>query len=188
VTERVERRARRAPRRIALVGSGGAGKSTLARRLGDATGLPVIHLDRLFWQPGWVPTPAEEWAATMAELVARPEWILDGHYGGTAHLRIDASDLVVLMDTPRWRCLGRVARRRLAHRGGSRPDMAHGCPEQLDATYVRWVWRFPRDKRPRFLEELHVVAERGHEAVRLRTRADADGLVADLTTRATTRT
>jgi hypothetical protein len=66
--------------------------------------------------------------------------------------------------------------------------MAHGCPEQLDATYVRWVWRFPRDKRPRFLEELHVVAERGHEAVRLRTRADADGLVADLTTRATTRT
>ncbi len=172
------------PRRIALVGSGGAGKSTLAARIGAATGLPVVHLDRLYFSPGWIEPPSDEWEVTMRELVARPEWVLDGNYGATAHLRIDAADLVVLMDTPRWRCLWRVARRRWIHRGTNRPDMADGCDEHLDPTYVHWVWIFPREKRPRYVQELFVAHERGRESVRLRSRTDADALVADLADRA----
>ncbi|MFN8038474.1 MAG: hypothetical protein U0Q07_04595 [Acidimicrobiales bacterium] len=172
------------PRRIALVGSGGAGKSTLATRLGAATGLPVVHLDRLYWSPGWVEPAPEDWLARVESLVAGPAWILDGNHGTTAHLRIDAADLVVLVDTPRWRCLWRVLARRLRHRGTNRPDMADGCPERLDPTFVRWVWIFPREKRPRFVEELHVVAARGGEAVRLRRSVDHDALVADLAARA----
>ncbi len=47
--------------RVAVVGSGGAGKSTFARDLGRRTGIPVIHLDQHHWKPGWVETPPEDW-------------------------------------------------------------------------------------------------------------------------------
>lgn len=183
-TRPCRRGSRPLPRRIALVGSGGAGKSTLAARLAAATGLPLVHLDRLYWSPGWVEPAPEAWAAQVEALVAEPAWILDGNYGATAHLRIDAADLLVFVDTARWRCLWRVALRRLRHRGVNRPDMADGCPERLDPTFLHWVWIFPREKRPRFVDELFVVAARGGESVRLRRRVDHDGLVADLAERA----
>ncbi len=47
-------------KRLAIVGCAGAGKSTLARLLGQILGLPVFHLDALFWRPGWVETPLDE--------------------------------------------------------------------------------------------------------------------------------
>jgi len=65
-------------RRIALVGPGGAGKSTLARRLGARLGLPVVHLDAEHWHPGWVETPAEEWAEKVRALASGERWIIDG--------------------------------------------------------------------------------------------------------------
>ena len=55
--------------RIAVIGCAGSGKSTLAAKLGSSTGLPVIHLDQLFWKPGWVPTPPEDWARVNREIV-----------------------------------------------------------------------------------------------------------------------
>ena len=70
-------------RRILVVGSGGAGKSTFARRLGELTGLPVVHLDRHFWRAGWKATPTDEWNTTVAQLAATPEWIMDGNFGGS---------------------------------------------------------------------------------------------------------
>jgi adenylate kinase family enzyme len=67
--------------RVAVVGSGGSGKSTLADRLGELTGLPVTHLDRLYWQPGWVATDDDRWRQLQAGLVAGERWIVDGNYG-----------------------------------------------------------------------------------------------------------
>jgi len=66
--------------RIAVVGSGGAGKSTFATELGRRLGLPVIHLDEHYWQPGWVATPAEQWQDRQRGLVAYDCWIVDGNY------------------------------------------------------------------------------------------------------------
>jgi len=43
------------------MGRGASGKSTLARRLGDITGLPVIEVDKIFWQPGLIATPRDQW-------------------------------------------------------------------------------------------------------------------------------
>jgi hypothetical protein len=74
--------------RVAIVGSGGAGKSTLARELGQRLGLPVIHLDQRFWRPGWLETETEEWAATQQELAAADRWIRDGNYGATLDVRL----------------------------------------------------------------------------------------------------
>ncbi len=142
-------------RRIMIIGSGGAGKSTLARQLGERLGLPVIHLDREHWQPGWVEPPRAEWEARVAELVAGERWIIDGNYGGTVGLRLAAADTVIFLDFPRVLCVWRVVQRFLAYRGRSRPDMTPGCPEQLDAEFLRWIWHvFPRKTRPTILNLL----------------------------------
>jgi adenylate kinase family enzyme len=141
-------------RRVSIIGPGGAGKSTLARVLGERTGLPVVHLDARYWRAGWSPTPPDEWRREVEALVAGPAWILDGNYGGTLDLRLAASDTVVFLDFARARCLWRVAARAWRHRGESRPDMAPGCPERLTREFVRWIWEYPRRRRPGVLRRL----------------------------------
>ena len=156
-----------------MIGSGGAGKSTLAAEIGAALGLPVLHLDALYWRAGWVPTPEPEWRAQVERLVAEEAWVMDGNYGGTLEPRLAACDAVVFLDLPRWLCLARVLRRRLRHAGRTRPDMAPGCPEQLSWEFVRWIWTYPRRRRAGILERLREVA--GEKRVEiLRSRADVE--------------
>jgi adenylate kinase family enzyme len=158
---------------VLVVGSGGAGKSTLAVRLGAAWHLPVVHLDREFWQPGWVETPKPAWRERVTELVAQPRWVMDGNYGGTVELRMGRADLIVLLDLPRRVTIPRVLRRSLVWRGRSRPDMAEGCTEHLDVDFLRWLWRYPREGRVR-LTSAFTEADAWGKVVRLRTAREVD--------------
>lgn len=99
--------------RIVLLGRGGAGKSTLARRLGDRTGAPVIELDAHFWQPGLAPTPPEAWAIAQAELIEQPRWVMDGDLGpyDVVGPRLVAADTIVVLDFGLARCAWRAVRR-----------------------------------------------------------------------------
>ena len=135
-------------RRVLIVGRSGGGKSTLARRLGAATGLPVIHLDRLFWKPGWVVSTTGELQARLDPLLAGEGWITDGNYLGTIGSRLPYADTVVLVRMPLWICLWRIARRTLTQWGRVRPDMGEGCPERFDLEFLRYVWNFDRDRMP----------------------------------------
>jgi adenylate kinase family enzyme len=137
-----------------VIGAGGAGKSTFARALAGATGLPLIHLDRHYWRPGWVPTPAEEWAACVRRLSAGDAWIMDGNYGDTLSLRLERCDAVVFFDLAPLVCLWGIFRRWLLHQFERRPDLPDGCGEVIDLAFVRWVWDFPRRSRPRILAAL----------------------------------
>jgi adenylate kinase family enzyme len=166
-------------RRILVIGSGGAGKSTLARRLGERLGIEVVHLDALYWRPGWVEPPKEFWRERVAELLRRDAWILDGNYGGTLEQRLAACDAVVFLDLPRTLCLWRVLGRALRHRGRSRPDMAPGCPERLTLDFLRWVWGYRTRTRPKVLRLLAAHAE-GRQIVRLRSRAEVEDFLAGL--------
>ena len=143
-----------APRRCLVIGSGGAGKTTFARLLADRTGLPVVHLDALYWSSGWQPKPGEEWRDVVDELVRRPRWIMDGNYGGTLDARLAAADTVYFLDTPRWICLTRVLRRWWRYRGVSRPSMPDGCPERITWGFLAWIWSYPRRRRPGILARL----------------------------------
>lgn len=141
-------------RRILIVGSGGAGKSTLATQIGQRLGLPVIHLDALFWRAGWKETAKAEWKQTVALQLQQDAWVMDGNYGGTLDQRLAAADTVIFLDLPRSLCLFRILKRRVMYRGRTRPDMAAGCPERLDMEFLKWIWNYPRDNRPRLLDTL----------------------------------
>jgi adenylate kinase family enzyme len=134
-------------RRIAVVGPGGAGKSTFASELGRRTGLPVVHLDRHYWKPGWTATPREDWAALQAQLLAGDAWIADGNYGATFDVRFARADTVIVLAPPRLTCVAAVLRRWVRHRG--RDVQAAGCPERVTLEFLRWIWRYPAESRPR---------------------------------------
>lgn len=138
--------------RIVIVGCSGAGKSTLARQLGLRLGLPVIHLDAQFWQPGWVMSSDDEEQAILARLLAGEAWIIDGNYGATMPQRFAAADTILFLDFPRWLCLWRIMRRWWQYRGKTRPDMQEGCPERLDIGFLKWVWNYRKTQRQRVLQ------------------------------------
>ncbi|HEX5115784.1 MAG TPA: DNA topology modulation protein FlaR [Pseudonocardiaceae bacterium] len=100
-------------RRVLILGRGGAGKSTLARQLGDLTGLPVVELDKHFWPPDLIAMSHDEWAAKQRALVDRPVWIMDGDLGpyDVLEVRLAAADTVLLLDFSLWRCAWRALRR-----------------------------------------------------------------------------
>ena len=135
-------------RRILIVGSGGAGKSTLSRQLATQWDLPVIHLDALFWQPGWRPTPRPEFMSKVKVELTKPEWIIDGNYDSSIELRAQYADLIIFLDFSNILCLYRACKRAWKYRGTTRPDMGKDCPEKMDWEFARWIWRFPKDARP----------------------------------------
>jgi adenylate kinase family enzyme len=141
-------------KRIIIIGCGGSGKSTLAIKLGAKLSLPVHHLDRIFWQPGWVSMPRDQFTAIQKDLVSSDTWIIDGNYDHTLDLRLAACDMAIFLDMPRVTCLWNVLKRRVMYHGQTRPDLNEGCPEKIDAEFLRWIWHFNQDIRPGMVEKL----------------------------------
>ncbi|MEQ9460692.1 MAG: hypothetical protein RIG82_07060 [Phycisphaeraceae bacterium] len=140
--------------RVCVVGPCGAGKSTFARHLGAATGLPVHHIDVLFWKPGWQARSTEELAERLAPIVAEDQWIIDGNFAPTLPMRLARADTVIHLDYAphvyRWR----VLKRQITGRWRGRPDMAEGCRESFDWEFLTYAWHFKRTGRPALVEAL----------------------------------
>ncbi len=104
----------------------------LAARLGEITGLPVIELDRLFWQPGLAAMSPGQWAAFQRRLARRQAWIMDGDLGpyDVVGVRLAAADTVIVLDFPLLRCAWRAI-----HRSRERGDF--------------WCWLFTYRRRSR---------------------------------------
>lgn len=135
--------------RIVIIGCGGSGKSTLARQLGEKLDLPVVHLDRLFWRPGWVQVSQEEFDKLHQAELAKDKWIMDGNFNRTIPERIQRCDTVIYLDFSRFACLLGVLKRVITTYGKTRPDMGEGCPERIDWEFLKWVWNFNKNKRER---------------------------------------
>lgn len=118
--------------RVAIIGSCGAGKSTLARSLGEKLSLPIIHLDSYYWRSQWQEIDSAKWLEIQQELVKGDRWIIDGNYASTLDMRLAAADTVIWLDFSRYLCLWRVFQRYLQYAGKVRPDMATECPEKLN--------------------------------------------------------
>lgn len=137
--------------KIAILGYSGSGKSTLARKLAALHGLPVLHLDAVMFLPGWQTRPQDEQLAIVQDFLdAHESWVIDGNYSDLWQTRrLEEADLVLLLLFNRFASLRRVALRYRRYRGKSRPDVASGCEEKLDAAFVRWVLWGGRTRRKR---------------------------------------
>ena len=144
-------------KKFAVIGSPGSGKSTFAPKLAKRLSLPVYHLDALYWKPGWVETPRDEWRALQRKLVERDCWVIDGNYSGTIDIRLQAADTVVFFDMPRLLCIWRATSRVFKYRGKQRPDMGPGCYERFDPQFLAYIWTFKTKQRPMLISKLAVL-------------------------------
>ena len=141
-------------RRVLVIGSGGSGKSTLATRLGQMLDVPVIHLDKHYWRTNWQEPAKNEWLKIVDDLLSGDSWVMDGNYSGSLAQRIDRCDTIVFLDVSRLICLWRILKRRMLYRDCHRPDMAPGCPEQLNLEFALWIWNYSRRSRPKVVKLL----------------------------------
>jgi adenylate kinase family enzyme len=106
--------------------------------------------------------------------------VMDGNFGGTLDLRLAACDTVIFLDRPPIVCLGRVIKRRMRHRGESRPDMTPGCPERLDPGFLLWIAFYRLRRRKAILQKLAVAAGGGTHTFVLDSDATVDAFIAAL--------
>jgi adenylate kinase family enzyme len=157
--------------RILILGCSGGGKTTLACRLGEITGLPVVHMDKLFWKPGWVKTPNDQFDPILTDALSRDAWIMDGNFGRTLPLRLDYCDAVIYLDYPRIVCLTGILTRVLKSYGRTRPDMGDDCPERFDWEFIKFTWNFEKIQGAK---NKAILRARGKPVVWLRSRRAAD--------------
>ena len=141
--------------RIMIIGCGGAGKSTLARQLGEKLNLPVVHLDQIWWAPGnWQHLEREEFDKMLKAEVEKPQWILDGNFNRTIEVRLEECDTVIYLDFSRFVCLTSWLKRVITNWGKARADMTDGCVEWCDPEMANWIWGFNKKNRNRYYDML----------------------------------
>lgn len=143
--------------RIIVIGSSGSGKSTLSRKLSKSLDLPVYHLDALFWKPNWVMTEPDEQEKIQKSLLEKSDWIIDGNYTGILDERLKTADTVIFLDLPRRVCFYRVFKRLFQNLGKTRPDMGKDCKERISFTFLKYIWNYPKYRKPFLLKKFREV-------------------------------
>jgi adenylate kinase family enzyme len=154
-------------RKIIVIGCPGSGKTTFARKLRDKTGLPLYYLDMMYWNPDRTTKPKEEFHAALRETVALPEWIIDGNYGSTLEVRMEACDTVIFLDYPVEVCIAGVEERR----GKPRPDMPW-VETEPDLEFIEFIKKYNEESRPTVIELLEKYKEKN--IIIFKSRAEAD--------------
>ena len=88
------------------------------------------------------------------DLVKKESWIIDGNYGGTMDIRLNAAETIIFLDIPRTICIYRAFKRMLQYRNKTRPDMGEGCEERFSFEFFKLIWKYPKTKRPKILDRL----------------------------------
>ncbi len=128
--------------RVLIIGSNGAGKSTFSFRLAEKTGLPLVHIDQLYWRGAWDVTPEAEFDRRVQAETQDLRWIIEGNNLRSLPRRLARADTVVWFAFPPPLCVLTIVRREWAYRGRVRPDMPDQCVSRWDMKFLRMVWDF----------------------------------------------
>ena len=139
--------------------------------------LPVVHLDVLYWRPGWKPSDKPSFRTRVTAAIAGDAWVVDGSFSGLAFdLTLARADTLVVIDRPRWLCQWRILLRSAFDRDKTRPDLPEGCPEQFDWKLMREAWRYDTERAP-VIEAERVQYGADVPVVRLRRDRDIQGFL-----------
>lgn len=155
-------------KRVMVIGCPGSGKSTFARALHEKTGLPLYHLDMMYWNADKTTVEKSVFHQLLSEVLERDEWILDGNYGSTMAWRMSASDTVIFLDYPLDLCLDGIRERR----GKPRSDMPWVETEE-DAEFIESIKNYREQQRPKVLELLETYRDKRIMIFESREQADA---------------
>lgn len=141
-------------KRVIIVGNSGSGKSTLAREMGERFGLPVVHLDKLFWLPNWIERSDADFDKLLAIELNKPHWIMDGNYCRTVEFRLAFADAAIMLDLPPQLCLNNAEKRAQMYSGKTRPDITDGCVERMDDDFRDWILNYNNTQRDNTLRRI----------------------------------
>lgn len=154
-------------KKVIVIGCPGSGKSTFSRALHDKTGIPLFHLDMMYWNADRTTVEKSVFRARLAEVIGRDEWIIDGNYGSTMELRMAACDTIFFLDYPLDVCLDGIK----ARRGKPRSDMPW-VENGEDAEFIEFIKKYNTESRPKVMQLLRQYNDK--KIVILGSREQAD--------------
>ena len=154
--------------KVMVIGCPGSGKSTFSRALSQITGLPLTHLDMLYWNADKTTVERSVFIERLSEVLQKDAWIIDGNYGSTMELRMQACDTVVFLDYPLDICLNGVYKRK----GKPRSDMPWTEPVEDDREFIEFIKNYNTQSRPKVIELLEKYSDK--DIFIFSTRAQAD--------------
>ena len=156
-------------KKVVVIGCGGSGKSVFSRSFAELTGLPLYHLDNIWWREDGTNITREEFDLVLGSILATDEWIIDGNYQRTMERRIEACDTVIFFDLPVEICVEGIK----ARQGKPRPDMPwRGAGDSDDAEFMSLVYNYGTNNRPKVMELLEKYSHKNIIIFKIRTEAD----------------
>ena len=155
-------------KKVIVIGCPGSGKSTVSRVLHNKTGIPLYHLDMMYWNADKTTVEKSVFLERLSALLEKDEWIIDGNYGSTMELRMAACDTVIFLDYPLDVCLDGIKERR----GKPRSDMPWIETEE-DAEFIEFIKNYNEQQKPKVLELLEKYSDKNIVILESREQADA---------------
>ena len=155
-------------KKVIVIGCPGSGKSTVSRALHNKTGIPLYHLDMMYWNADKTTVEKSVFLERLSDVLEKDEWIIDGNYGSTMELRMAACDTVIFLDYPLDVCLGSIKERR----GKPRSDMLWIETEE-DEEFIEFIKNYNEQQKPKVLELLKKYDDKNIIIFKSREQADA---------------
>ena len=155
-------------KKVIVIGCPGSGKSTVSRALHNKTGIPLYHLDMMYWNADKITVEKSVFLERLSTVLEKDEWIIDGNYGSTMELRMAACDTVIFLDYPLDICLDGIRERR----GKPRSDMPWIETEE-DAEFIEFIKSYNEQQKPKVLELLEKYSDKNIIIFKGREQADA---------------
>lgn len=137
-------------KKIIVIGCPGSGKSTFSKALREITGIPLYHLDMLFWNGDKTTVEKSVFLGRLMEILPKSQWIIDGNYASTMEQRLTFCDTVIFLDYPAELCLQGVRERK----GKRRSDMPWVESGEDDPEFIRFIENYNTQSRPKVMELL----------------------------------